>query len=117
MTAFERIKALSADDDLDQEEVDTFIDSTSCEDALESFKSDFIDKEFKDIKDKVAKEAELEAEKDFPTSKLVADFEELMREEERFKKLDETIRGVQRSRQEVAATTSKKKKKRLFGKE
>ncbi len=39
------------------------------------------------------------------------------REEERFKKLDETIRGVQKSRQEVAATTSKKKKKRLFGKE
>lgn len=39
------------------------------------------------------------------------------REEERFKKLDETIRGVQKSRQEVAATGSKKKKKRLFGKE
>lgn len=39
------------------------------------------------------------------------------REEERFKKLDETIRGVQRSRQEVAATGTKKKKKRLFGKE
>lgn len=39
------------------------------------------------------------------------------REEERFKKLDETIRGVQRSRQEVAATSSKKRKKRLFGKE
>ncbi len=39
------------------------------------------------------------------------------REEERFKKLDETIRGVQKSRQEVAVTTSKKKKKRLFGKE
>ena len=39
------------------------------------------------------------------------------REEERFKKLDETIRGVQKSRQEVAATTGgKKKKKRLFGK-
>ena len=39
------------------------------------------------------------------------------REEERFKKLDETIRGVQKSRQEVAATSSKKKKKRMFGKE
>ena len=39
------------------------------------------------------------------------------REEERFKKLDETIRGVQKSRQEVAATLSKRKKKRLFGKE
>ncbi len=39
------------------------------------------------------------------------------REEERFKKLDETIRGVQKSRQEVAATSSKRKKKRLFGKE
>ena len=39
------------------------------------------------------------------------------REEERFKKLDETIRGVQKSRQEVAATTSKRKKKKLFGKD
>ena len=39
------------------------------------------------------------------------------REEERFKKLDETIRGVQKSRQEVAATSSKKKKKRMFGKD
>lgn len=39
------------------------------------------------------------------------------REEERFKKLDETIRGVQKSRQEVAATTTtKKKKNRLFRK-
>ncbi len=39
------------------------------------------------------------------------------REEERFKKLDETIRGVQKSRQEVAATISKRKKKRMFGKD
>ena len=85
MTAFERVQALSTDDDTDVEEVNSFIDSVSGDNGLESFKSDFIDKEFRDIKDKVAKEAELEAEKDFPTSKLVADFEELMREEERFK--------------------------------
>ncbi|BBF44506.1 hypothetical protein lbkm_3219 [Lachnospiraceae bacterium KM106-2] len=39
------------------------------------------------------------------------------REEERFRKLDDTIRGVQRTRQEVAATTSKKRKrKHLFRK-
>lgn len=34
------------------------------------------------------------------------------REEERFRKLDDTIRGVQRTRQEVAATSSKSKRKR-----
>lgn len=39
------------------------------------------------------------------------------REDERFRKLDETIRGVQKSRQEVAVSSSKEKKrrkKRLF---
>lgn len=39
-------------------------------------------------------------------------------EEERFKRLDETIRGYQKSRHEIAATSNKEKKmrKKLFGK-
>ena len=52
--------------------------------------------------------------------RVVKSFNRQKHEEERFKKLDELIRDVQKSRQEAAATIpskSKKKKKRgLFGK-
>ncbi|AMP20554.1 hypothetical protein AZF37_04650 [endosymbiont 'TC1' of Trimyema compressum] len=53
--------------------------------SLENYKDSFIqDEELQDLKDKIEKEAEEEAEKDFPTSKIVMEFEALIREEERF---------------------------------
>ena len=38
------------------------------------------------------------------------------REEERFKRLDDSIRSKQKARKEISATKEKRKKKKLFGK-
>lgn len=65
--------------------IDGFNNKNTSKDSLENYKNNFIqDEELQDLKDKIEKEAEKEAEKDFPTSKIVMEFEELIREEERF---------------------------------
>ena len=54
-------------------------------DNLGNYKNSFIkNDELQNLKDKIEKEAEKKTEKDFPTSKIVMEFEELIREEERF---------------------------------
>ena len=79
--------------------------------SLESYKDSFIqDEELQDLKDKIEKEAEEEAEKDFPTSKIVMEFEALIREEERF----ETQKIRKKLMEENIQKTRSMKKKDIF---
>lgn len=97
--SIDRVKALSLDDEMDSDDasmdyINSLIKksnddmekiSNAEKESLENYKDSFIhDEELQDLKDKIEKEAEEEAEKDFPTSKIVMEFEALIREEERF---------------------------------
>ena len=95
--SLEQVKRLSLEDGADEESsmdyINTLIKKNNKDitektnnkhggkESLENYKDSFIqDEELQDLKDKIEKEAE----KDFPTSKIVMEFEALIREEERF---------------------------------